>query len=304
MTLPAQRLPKEKENQKLSWNCPEEKQGEEREQLSLAAKTTSILTECQKLAEEGFSSEALLAKLSCIPEVEKFAQFWICKAQLLAQRGAFDAVGLYEAAVGAGAAPLQDLRTIIAGILKDTSKAILATPGSKKSPRQATQGRAHKPCSTVKLQVVPLLRDSSGLGRMGDSQRLNKPGAKISGEHHVAFPLPRIIIGAKDPSVRPDTKLVTPVRRSLRIEGALACYPPMLQDHDPVVSSLSDVLDSGGQFVFRSNTALPEEVDLAGLVAELQSLREEATQHPKYAAVPHRAAAQSSEPSPLQTLSP
>ncbi|XP_044273312.1 cytoskeleton-associated protein 2-like [Varanus komodoensis] len=267
MTLPAQRLPKEKENQKLSWNCPEEKQGEEREQLSLAAKTTSILTECQKLAEEGFSSEALLAKLSCIPEVEKFAQFWICKAQLLAQRGAFDAVGLYEAAVGAGAAPLQDLRTIIAGILKDTSKAILATPGSKKSPRQATQGRAHKPCSTVKLQVVPLLR-------------------------------------AKDPSVRPDTKLVTPVRRSLRIEGALACYPPMLQDHDPVVSSLSDVLDSGGQFVFRSNTALPEEVDLAGLVAELQSLREEATQHPKYAAVPHRAAAQSSEPSPLQTLSP
>lgn len=41
--------------------------------------------------------------LSQIPEAEKFAQFWICKAKLLARHGTFDVAGLYEAAVRAGA---------------------------------------------------------------------------------------------------------------------------------------------------------------------------------------------------------
>lgn len=41
--------------------------------------------------------------LSHVPQAEKFAKFWICKAKLLARSGPFDVTGLYKAAVCAGA---------------------------------------------------------------------------------------------------------------------------------------------------------------------------------------------------------
>uniref|UniRef100_G1KYI9 Cytoskeleton-associated protein 2 C-terminal domain-containing protein n=1 Tax=Anolis carolinensis TaxID=28377 RepID=G1KYI9_ANOCA len=66
----------------------------------------------------------------------------------------------------------------------------------------------------------------------------------------------------------PEVRLLTPVRRSLRIEGATASYPQMLRDHDPVVSSLEEIVaaDHGSQFLFRSNAALPGVVRVADFV--------------------------------------
>lgn len=60
---------------------------------------------------------------------------------------------------------------------------------------------------------------------------------------------------------------MTPVRRSLRIGWAGSRYPEMLKDHDPVVSSLSEILDAEEetQFFFRKNKALPEVTELEGL---------------------------------------
>ncbi|OXB73862.1 UNVERIFIED_CONTAM: hypothetical protein H355_005691 [Colinus virginianus] len=57
-----------------------------------------------------------------------------------------------------------------------------------------------------------------------------------------------------------ELKFLTPVRRSLRIERAGSHYPEMLRDHDPVVSSLSEILDDDKdtRFFFRKNKALPE----------------------------------------------
>lgn len=56
-----------------------------------------------------------------------------------------------------------------------------------------------------------------------------------------------------------DMKLITPVRRSARIERAVARYPEMLQEHDVVVASLNELLegDKTEYFVFRENEALP-----------------------------------------------
>lgn len=56
-----------------------------------------------------------------------------------------------------------------------------------------------------------------------------------------------------------DMKLITPVRRSARIERAVARYPEMLQEHDVVVASLNELLegDRTEYFVFRENEALP-----------------------------------------------
>uniref|UniRef100_A0A8C5U587 Cytoskeleton-associated protein 2 C-terminal domain-containing protein n=1 Tax=Malurus cyaneus samueli TaxID=2593467 RepID=A0A8C5U587_9PASS len=65
----------------------------------------------------------------------------------------------------------------------------------------------------------------------------------------------------------PELKFLTPVRRSLRIERAGSYYPQMLKDHDPVVSSLSEILDAEEEtcFFFRKNKALPEVTELEGL---------------------------------------
>ena len=46
------------------------------------------------------------------PSVEKCAKFWICKAKLLARSGPFDATGLYEAAVCAGAEVSKELSSV------------------------------------------------------------------------------------------------------------------------------------------------------------------------------------------------
>lgn len=62
-------------------------------------------------------------------------------------------------------------------------------------------------------------------------------------------------------------KFLTPVRRSLRIERAVSLYPEMLKDHDPVVSSLREILDAEEEtcFFFRKNPALLEVTELEGL---------------------------------------
>lgn len=75
---------------------------------------------------------------------------------------------------------------------------------------------------------------------------------------------------AKEQQTVSGLRILTPVRRSLRIKLALDCYPHVLRDHDPVVSSLDELMeqaDEGSQFVFRKNDALPEEVhvELLGL---------------------------------------
>lgn len=58
----------------------------------------------------------------------------------------------------------------------------------------------------------------------------------------------------------PNVQLLTPVRRSLRIEHTMASYPNMLRDHDLVVSSLAEI--AGGHIVICKNEALPEDVEL------------------------------------------
>nr|KAF6446278.1 cytoskeleton associated protein 2 like [Rousettus aegyptiacus] len=76
------------------------------------------------------------------------------------------------------------------------------------------------------------------------------PGIKLQ-----VAPLPRT-------NGRPEgqgLKLITPVRRSARIERAVSRYPEMLQDHDLVVGSLDELLgvEETEYFVFRRNEALP-----------------------------------------------
>ncbi|KAM6191390.1 cytoskeleton-associated protein 2-like [Sarcoramphus papa] len=232
---------------KLSWRNVKEKEKQEKPEQLCLEKMNNILTECLKLVEEGVQAEELSAVLSHVPQAEKFAKFWICKAKLLARSGPFDVTGLYKAAVCAGAVPLQELREVVLDILKAADQTAEGEKAEQPIPWDPTT-----PCPSERQHVVatPCLTGTS-LASLPTSIKLQVTSASRGKE---------LLEGQ-------ELKFLTPVRRSLRIERAGSHYPQMLKDHDPVVSSLSEILDAEEetQFFFRKNKALPEVAELEGL---------------------------------------
>ncbi|KAM9163740.1 cytoskeleton-associated protein 2-like [Pangshura tecta] len=256
MTLPAKKPAKEMVNLSF-WNGMEEE--EKRKQLCVTDKINGMLAECLELAEKGFPSEELFTTLSSIPEAEKFAKFWICKAKLLARNGTIDMTGLYEAAICAGAAPIQELREVVE-FLKNTDnvyQGVSAHPSAEVSSHivedaaeePVLQG-PRTPCPGMREQVVATPQSSLRF-------LTSKPGSLVKLQ---VVPVPR----TKGLSDKQDLKFLTPVRRSVRIEHAISCYPEMLREHDTVVSSLDEIMamEDVSQVVFRKNEALLEEEEL------------------------------------------
>ncbi|NXJ85356.1 CKP2L protein, partial [Trogon melanurus] len=232
-------------------NVKEKEKREKPEQQSLE-EIDSILTECLKLAEEGVEAEELSAVLSHVPQAEKFAKFWICKAKLLARSSPFDVMGLYKAAVCAGAVPLQELREVVLDILKvadQTSEGNVHVGAGRRAglgacwKDKAEQVKPTTPCPSERQPVVAT--------------------PCLSGRSLTSLPLSiKLQVSAsrgKELLESQKIKFLTPVRRSQRIERVGSRYPEMLKDHDPVVSSLSEILDAEEetQFFFRKNKALP-----------------------------------------------
>ncbi|NWS09894.1 CKP2L protein, partial [Pachyramphus minor] len=234
------------------------KEKQENPEQRYLVKINNLLTECLKFVEEGVDAEELSKVLSVVPQAEKFAKFWICQAKLLARSGPFDVMGLYRAAVCAGAQPLEELREVVLDILKaagHTSEGNLnmgepsghslqlhwrfsLLPGEK-----AEQPIPWEPTTPCPGERQPVASTPGPVGRPLTSLPLSVKLQVTS----VEFP------------EGPELKFLTPVRRSLRVERAGIHYPEMLKDHDPVVSSLSEILDAEEetQFFFRKNKALP-----------------------------------------------
>ncbi|XP_043940202.1 cytoskeleton-associated protein 2-like [Protopterus annectens] len=227
------------------------------EHCSLVERINQVLTQCLKLIQQGVPSEKLLGILSRIPSAEKFAQYWICKARLSERDGCFD-IELYERAVNAGAQPIQDLRAVVIDILKNMSKTSAALPecvfdeiptcdsGEEEDVPVAVQKASKEkvPKSNPKLPVT-----HSRIAQKGSSVIKFQVGV-----------IPRVKESPL-PSISQDMKLLTPVRRSLRIENACEHYPNMLKEHDPVITCLNELLalEEVSCYVYRKNEALPEE---------------------------------------------
>ncbi|NXE16470.1 CKP2L protein, partial [Lophotis ruficrista] len=244
----------QKKSVKLSGrNAKEKEEREKPEQLSLE-KINNILTECLKLVEEGVQAEELSAVLSHVPQAEKFAKFWICKAKLLARSGPFDVTGLYKAAVCAGAVVSEARLSSVASRVPCLCDSRFASdPGvgfwdefssARKKAEQPVPWDPATPCPSERqhVEVTPCPTGRS-LTSLPASVKLQITSASRGKE---------LLEGQ-------ELKFVTPVRRSRRIDRAGSCYPEMLKDHDPVVSSLSEILDAEKetQFFFRKNKALP-----------------------------------------------
>ncbi|NXW77933.1 CKP2L protein, partial [Hirundo rustica] len=229
------------------------KEKQENPEQHCQAKIINILTECLKLIEEGVHTEELTEVLSLVPQAEKFAKFWICQAKLLARNGPFDVLQLYREAVSAGAEPAEELRETVLNILKNAGQKLegnLSVVGL--TGAWAGRGSLEEPIPWEAVTPCPGERQptalTSGLvGRPVTSLPLSVKLQVTSASREREF-----LEG-------PEFKFLTPVRRSLRIERARSHYPEMLKDHDPVVSSLSEILDAEEDtcFFFRKNTALP-----------------------------------------------
>ncbi|NWW77346.1 CKP2L protein, partial [Climacteris rufus] len=213
------------------------------------AKINNILTECLKLIEEGVHAEEISAVLSLVPQQEKYAKFWICQAKLLAWCGPFDVLRLYREAVSAGAEPLEELREAVLNILKDAGQTLEGNPSIVVPARAwaAKQPIPWEPTTPCPGERQPRALTPGLVGRPLTSLPLSVKLQVTSASRGREF-----LEG-------PELKFLTPVRRSLRIERAGSHYPEMLKDHDPVVSSLSEILDAEEEthFFFRKNMALP-----------------------------------------------
>ncbi|XP_036894600.1 cytoskeleton-associated protein 2-like [Sturnira hondurensis] len=236
------------------WKSMEKEEEERKAQLELSNKINGTLTECLQLIERGVLSNEVFTVLSSIPEAEKFAKFWICKAKFLASKGTFDVVGLYEEAIRSGATPIQELRDVVLNILQDpnrTRDGITSNSMVAETHVISTEELARDMESGRKSCLSPKNREQfPATPQITKAEEDNHPGIKLQ-----VAPIPRI---SGMPEVQ-DMKLITPVRRSARIERVVSRYPEMLQDHDLVVSSLDELLEVGETecFVFRKNEALP-----------------------------------------------
>ncbi|KAL2774200.1 cytoskeleton-associated protein 2-like isoform 2, partial [Daubentonia madagascariensis] len=235
------------------WKSIEKEEEEKKAQLELSSKINNTLTECLKLIEGGVPSSEILTILSSIPEAEKFAKFWICKAKLLASKGTFDVIGLYEEAIKNGAAPIQELREVVLNILQDpnrTTEGIISDSLVVGTNITSVEELA-KNMESVKSCLSPKEKEQvTATPQITKAEKENHPGIKLQ-----IAPIPRI---NGMPEVQ-DMKLITPVRRSARIERAVSRYPEMLQEHDLVVASLDELLEVEETecFIFRRNEALP-----------------------------------------------
>ncbi|CAN8205746.1 unnamed protein product [Coccothraustes coccothraustes] len=237
------------QKQAVKSSCKKIKATEKREnpEQRCQAKINNILTECLKLIEEGVHAEEISAVLSLVPQAEKFAKFWICQAKLLAQSGPFDVLQLYREAVSAGAEPVEELRETALSFLKDAGQKLEGEKAEEPIPQEPTT-----PCPVERQPIA------STAGVLGRPMASLPPSIKLQ---ITPAPREREFLGG------PELKFLTPVRRSLRTERARSRYPEMLKDHDPVVSSLSEILDAEKEtlFFFRKNKALPEVTELEGL---------------------------------------
>ncbi|XP_039087659.1 cytoskeleton-associated protein 2-like [Hyaena hyaena] len=235
------------------WKSMEKEDEEKKGQFELSNKINHTLTECLQFIERGVLSNEIFTLLSSIPEAEKFAKFWICKAKFLASKGTFDVIGLYEEAIRNGATPIQELREVVLKILQDsnrTTEGVTSDSSAAKTNITSVEELANKTESETSYLSLKEREQITATPQITKTEQDNHPGIKLQ-----VAPIPRISGMAEVQ----DMKLITPVRRSARIERAVSRYPEMLQEHDLVVASLNELLEVEETecFIFRKNEALP-----------------------------------------------
>ncbi|KAF4074256.1 hypothetical protein AMELA_G00237520 [Ameiurus melas] len=220
------------------------------------------LSDCIKLLQQGCPVDQVRDVLSRVPMAHKFAKYWICQVRLMEQEGDLDVLSTFEEAVRVVREPVDELRSVVFEILK------------KKEAKGSCSDRENNVCSDEDVEhnfntCTPKPVGALILGEKRDSSVIKykitaTPGGKRSQQR------PGRVNGH-------EIRFFTPVRRSVRIEKTASNYPSVLQEHDPCVTSLHELLAEGeGQseitrtadaptsplYVYRENEALKEQVQI------------------------------------------
>ncbi|TSV94917.1 Cytoskeleton-associated protein 2-like [Bagarius yarrelli] len=226
------------------------------------------LNDCIKLLQQGCPVDQVRDVLSRVPMAQKFVKYWICQVRLMEQEGNLDVLPTFEEAVRVVREPVDELRSVVFEILKKKeAKDLSSERENGVGSDEDGEDRFNTP-KPVGALIRGEKRDSSVIkykitatpgGKR--SQQRQKPG-RVNG-HEIRF--------------------LTPVRRSLRIEKTASRYPALLQEHDPCVSSVHQLLTEGKDqsefthtaespssplYVYRENEALKEQVQIQLLYHE------------------------------------
>ncbi|XP_034966609.1 cytoskeleton-associated protein 2 [Zootoca vivipara] len=97
---------------------------EEDEQGLLSDSVNKTLVKCLHLIEEGYPGDAIHSNLEkliqSVPDVKKFAKYWVCQMRLEQFRSTEKVLAIYEKAILAGAHPKDELRRTLADVMKKT----------------------------------------------------------------------------------------------------------------------------------------------------------------------------------------
>ncbi|XP_078421914.1 uncharacterized protein LOC144694967 isoform X2 [Cetorhinus maximus] len=225
---------------------------EEEEQKSLTNRVNRMLDDCMRLLEKGSPPEQVSAALQNVPEGEKFAKYWICRARLLELTGSMEAIiALFEQAVHSGAEPVEELRSaLVETIMRNANSQAASAEEENETEDYETEDFGELATVTPHMTATRVLYEKTdGHGSSVVKYRVTAMPQALRGKETAD----RIWSIGKQ-----DVKFLTPVRRSVRIEHVSASYPEMLKEHDCCVTSLNELLavEEAETFVYRENRAL------------------------------------------------
>ncbi|XP_051950761.1 cytoskeleton-associated protein 2-like isoform X2 [Xyrauchen texanus] len=223
------------------------------------------LDDCIKLLQQGCPVEQVKDVLSRVPMAQKFAKYWICQARLMEREGNLEILPMFQEAVRVVREPVDELRSVVFEILKKRQAQDLSpVPNEPVETETDDEQEAHDNIMCTPKPVSALI-----CGMRGDSSVVKyKITATPGGKRSQQGGEPGRVDGH-------EIRFFTPVRRSVRIGKTSLCYPTALQEHDPCVTSLCDLVvgdESNGElkgdaqpqsspvYVFRENEALRDHV--------------------------------------------
>ncbi|KAL7836840.1 hypothetical protein AOLI_G00281240 [Acnodon oligacanthus] len=242
------------------------------------------LNDCIKLLQQGFPVDQVRDVVTRLPMAKKFAKYWICQVRLMEREGNLDVLPTFEEAIRVVREPVDELRSVVFEILKKKeAKGSCFTPVQKeKEVHSEEEEKSHCDMQTPK-PVGALIRGAKGESSVIKYKITATPGGKKSQQREKS----QRVNGH-------EIRFFTPVRRSLRIEKTGPRYPAALQEQDPCVTSLQDLLTDGESgadgtraadppdsplYVYRENEALKErvQIELVYEEAEVTSMKSKLT---------------------------
>ncbi|XP_015284535.1 PREDICTED: cytoskeleton-associated protein 2 [Gekko japonicus] len=234
-----------------------------------------------------------------VPDAKKLAKYWVCRMRLEQLGTLEKVMAVYEEAILAGAQPKDELRSTLTDVLKDIKNLpksdgecrkkevdeenVEVQPKSEVKPSDGeTPLKAE---ARLKPEEESVLDDEQHRIKESDQKPAvykkeqnetqkdgilefktpenDNPGSYLIKYNISTTPslesMKKKLMRENSESAVKDLKLLTPVRRSRRLQGKECKLPNMLKDHNPCVSSLEQLGELGEEpiaFVYRPNNAL------------------------------------------------